>query len=93
MSIPPIPLAPLVLTDLSCEIKTISTGNNLKKGLSKSSELIQIGPDDRHHSDSFDNHIELDKNKVVGKGYQNYESCDTTKDLDSRVCTKLGSLV
>ncbi|CAG8669891.1 16218_t:CDS:2, partial [Acaulospora morrowiae] len=30
--------------------------------------LIQIGPDDRYNSDSFDDLIELDKNKAVEQG-------------------------
>ncbi|CAG8579495.1 1119_t:CDS:2, partial [Ambispora gerdemannii] len=54
MSIPPIPPVPLVSTYSSREAKTVSSGNDQRKVLSKSSELIQIGPDDRVFNDGKD---------------------------------------
>ncbi|CAG8655168.1 4942_t:CDS:2, partial [Paraglomus brasilianum] len=54
MSILPIPPVPLVSTDSSREAKTVSSGNDQRKVLSKSSELIQIGPDDRVFNDGKD---------------------------------------
>ncbi|CAG8832206.1 13864_t:CDS:2, partial [Gigaspora margarita] len=69
-----------ISSNSSCDTKTVSSGNDQKKVLSKSSELIPIGPDDGYISDSSDHFGELDKNKVVEQGLiQELRRCGDSK--------------
>ncbi|CAG8564314.1 485_t:CDS:2, partial [Acaulospora morrowiae] len=82
--LPILPIS-LVLIDSSRKAKTISSRNDQRKVLSKSSELIQIGSDDRYNFDSFNDLIELNKNKAVEQDLiQELRCCGDSRVFNDR---------